>query len=63
MWLRPDDADHGVVVYVVVENIEITLQKVAGLGGEVILPKTPQGHAFKAYFADPDGNLFGLWQE
>ena len=63
LWLRPDDADHGVVVYVVVEDIEAILQQVADLGGEVALPKTPQGTAFKAYFTDPDGNLFGLWQE
>jgi len=63
MWLRPDNGDLGVVVYVVVEDIEAVLQKVTDLGGEVILPKTPQGPAFKAYFTDPDGNLFGLWQE
>ena len=63
LWLRPDDADHGVVVYVGVEDIEAILQQVADLGGEVALPKTAQGSAFRAYFTDPDGNLFGLWQE
>ncbi len=63
MWLRPDDANLGVVVYVLVEDIETVLERVTGLGGEVVLPRTPQGPAFKAYFTDPDGNLFGLWQE
>jgi predicted enzyme related to lactoylglutathione lyase len=63
MWLRPDDANLGVVVYVIVKDIEAVLQKVTDLGGEVILPKTRQGPAFRAYFRDPDGNLFGLWQE
>jgi len=63
MWLRPNSGDLGVVVYVVVEDIEAVLQKVVDLGGEVVLPGTPQGPAFKAYFTDPDGNLFGLWQE
>jgi predicted enzyme related to lactoylglutathione lyase len=63
MWLRSDDANLGVVVYVLVEDIEIVLQKVTDLGGEIVLPKTPQGSAFKAYFTDLDGNLFGLWQE
>ena len=63
IWLRPDDANLGVVVYVVVEDIETVLHKVIELGGEVVLPKTPEGPAFKAYIADPDGNLFGLWQE
>ncbi len=63
MWLRPDNDDLGVVVYVVVEDIEVVLQKVVDLGGEIVLPKTPQGTAFKAYFTNPDGNLFGLWEE
>ena len=63
MWLRPDDANVGVVVYVLVEDIETVLKRVTDLGGEVVVPKTPQGPAFKAYFTDPDGTLFGLWQE
>jgi predicted enzyme related to lactoylglutathione lyase len=62
MWLRPD-ANLGVVVYVVVEDIETVLHKVTELGGEVVLPKTSQGSAFRSYVADPDGNLFGLWQD
>ncbi len=63
LWLRPDDANLGVVVYIVVEDIETVLQKVTDLGGKVALSKAPQGPAFKAYFTDPDGNLLGLWQE
>lgn len=63
MWLRPDDANVGVVVYVLVEDIETVLKRVTDLGGEVVVPKTPQGPAFRAYFTDPDGTLFGLWKE
>jgi predicted enzyme related to lactoylglutathione lyase len=63
LWLRPQAAHLGVVVYVVVEDIDAVLGKVANLGGEVVVPKSPQGPAFKAYFEDPDGNLFGLWQD
>ncbi len=63
MWLRPDEANVGVVVYVLVDDIETALERVTHLGGEVVLPKTPQGPAFKAYFTDPDGTLFGLWQQ
>jgi hypothetical protein len=63
LWLRPDDADLGVVVYVVVEDIDAVLRKVGDLDGKVVAPKAPEGAAFKAYFSDPDGNLFGPWQE
>ena len=63
MWLRPDDASLGVVVYVIVQDIETILLQVTDLGGKVVLPKTSQGPAFKSYITDPDGNLFGLWQE
>jgi hypothetical protein len=63
LCLRPDGAALGVVVYVVVEDIDAVLGRVATLGGEVVVPRTPEGAASKAYFRDPDGNLFGLWQE
>ncbi len=63
IWLRPEDEPLGVVVYIIVDDIEATLKKVTELGGDVVTPKTRQGPAFKAYFTDPDGNLFGLWEE
>jgi predicted enzyme related to lactoylglutathione lyase len=63
LWLRPDEANLGTVVYVVVDDIDAVLRQVEELGGEMVLPKTAQGAAFKAYFRDPDGNLFALWQE
>lgn len=61
--LRPAGENLGVVVYIVVDDIETILKKVAELGGKVVTPKTPQGSAIKAYFNDPSGNLFGLWEE
>lgn len=64
IWLRPEGEPLGVVVYIVVEDIEAILKKVTELGGKVITPKIPQGPAFfRAYFTDPSGNLFGLWEE
>jgi hypothetical protein len=63
LWLRSKDQDVGVVVYVLVDDIEATLQKAVALGGRVVTPRTSEGPAFKAYLADPDGNIFGLWQE
>jgi len=63
IWLRPKGEPLGVVVYVVVEDIETILKKVTKLRGKVVTPKTPQGPAYRAYFTDPGGNLFGLWEE
>lgn len=63
IWLRPNDESLGVVVYIVVSNIETILKKVAELGGKVVTPKTPQGSSYRANFTDPSGNMFGLWEE
>ena len=63
IWLRPKGEPLGIVVYIVVDNIEITLEKVTARGGKIINPKTPQASAYQALFADPSGNQFGLWEE
>lgn len=63
MWLRPAGESVGVVVYIVVDDIDAVLEKVVAFGGEVVAPQAPQGSTLRAYFADPDGNVFGLWQE
>jgi predicted enzyme related to lactoylglutathione lyase len=39
------------------------LQRARELGGKVIAGKTRQGPAYRAYFADPSGNRWGLWEE
>lgn len=63
LWMRPDGADLGIVVYLAVEDVDAVLRPVTDLGGTVVEPKTRQGAAFKAYVRNPDGNLIGLWQE
>jgi predicted enzyme related to lactoylglutathione lyase len=63
LWLRPPSEQLGVVVYVLVEDIEAALQKAVALGGQIVVPRTPQGPCFRACFSDPDGNVLGLWEE
>jgi predicted enzyme related to lactoylglutathione lyase len=63
LWLRPEGETVGVVIYVVVDDIDATLRKVEELGGKTVAPRTPEGPSFRAYFTDPSGNLFGLWEE
>jgi uncharacterized protein len=54
----------GILAYVLVDNVEATLEKIAGLGGEVVMPMTPQkeGEAI-ATFRDPGGNELGIFHE
>jgi predicted enzyme related to lactoylglutathione lyase len=63
IWVRPQDEPLGVVVYIVVDDIVAILKKVVELGGNIVRPKIPQGPAHRAYFSDPSGNVFGLWEE
>ena len=71
-----DGADTGVVVgigsaqggstghvtgYVTVPDINATLEKVTALGGSVVMPRfSPDGNAFLALVADPEGHVLGL---
>jgi len=63
IWLRPKGEPLGVVVYVVVDDIEATLRRVTELGGKAVTPKAPLGGGYGAHFADPSGNLFGLYED
>lgn len=63
IWLRPSGEKPRTVVYILVEDIDVTLRKVVALGGKIVGSKVAEGPAFKACFATPDGNVFGLWQE
>jgi uncharacterized protein len=53
-----------VLVYVMVDSVEVTLTRIAAEGGEVVTPLTPQGEgeAF-ATFRDPAGNVLGIGQQ
>lgn len=62
-WLRLAQQQAGVVVYMLVTSIEDVLKRAVGLGGKVIAAKTAVGTAFRAFIADPDGNVLGLWEE
>ena len=61
---RPPAAETGLVVYVMVESVADTLEKIREAGGEVVTPLTPQGEgeAF-ATFRDPAGNILGIGQQ
>lgn len=52
----------GVVPYVYVDDIDETLAKVTGAGGEVSVPPYPEGDLWVAMTRDPAGNAIGVWQ-
>ena len=62
-WLRPAREKPRTVVYIHVPDIDATLKKVVALGGKVVEPKVAEGSNFRAFFASPDGNVFGLWED
>jgi predicted enzyme related to lactoylglutathione lyase len=63
LWLRPKGQRTGIVVYIHVADVDVTLRAVAAHGGKIIAAKSAEGRNLRAEFADPDGNRFGLWQE
>ena len=63
IWLRPEGERLGFVVYVLVDDIETTLEQVKRLGGEVVGPRIPVGAGHAAHFTDPSGNLVALYEE
>ncbi|KAF4635253.1 hypothetical protein G7Y89_g2855 [Cudoniella acicularis] len=58
----PDDKKvRGIVVYLMVEDVETTLEKVAGAGGKVVQEKTTEGeHTELGSFMDTEENLVGV---
>jgi predicted enzyme related to lactoylglutathione lyase len=62
---RPPARDPGMLAYVMVDNIDRSLDEVSKAGGQVVTPRTSIGSGGEAYatFRDPMGNMFGLYQE
>ncbi|RME27066.1 MAG: VOC family protein [Candidatus Zixiibacteriota bacterium] len=53
-----------VTFYVQVDDLQAYLDKAEKLGGKTIMPPTPiPGVGASAMFADPDGNMIGLFKQ
>src|SRR5690606_15335167 len=62
MTPRAEPVTHPVIV-VNVDDIDQSLQRIQELGGRVVEGRTAVGDmGYSAYFADPDGNVIGLWE-
>jgi uncharacterized protein len=63
-WIREDLIQApGPVAYLGVEDLEKTLDEVEAAGGRVLVRSQPfAGGGEIGLFADPDGNIVGLWR-
>jgi uncharacterized protein len=61
IFQAPQGAQPGVTFYVQVEDVQSHLDRVAALGGRVVVPITTVSNMVTfAQFADPDGNVVGI---
>jgi len=60
---RPPAAIPGVLVYIMVDSVSATLEKVVAHGGEIVQTIGADLPEITARFRDPAGNVFGLYQE
>ncbi|WP_158943800.1 VOC family protein [Granulicella sp. S190] len=60
---RPVTSIAGVLVYVMVDSVAAALETVVAAGGKIAEPIGADAPEVTARFLDPDGNVFGLYQE
>jgi len=53
---------HYTMFYVQVDDVKAYLDKVAALGGKMLVPPVEIPTGTFAWFADPEGNTIGLWK-
>jgi predicted enzyme related to lactoylglutathione lyase len=59
---RPSSPTPGLLIYVMVANLPATVDAITANGGRMV-PTGIQGPEVTAQFADPDGNVLGLYQD
>src|SRR5262245_14844205 len=60
---RPPSRDAGLLLYVMVADLEATAGAIVANGGVIVQPPDPAARDIVARFRDPAGNLIGLYQE
>jgi uncharacterized protein len=64
-WVTDQEAagEDGLRAYIYVASVTDMLASVTAQGGRVVRPPYAEGTLRVALFADPAGNVLGLWQE
>jgi uncharacterized protein len=60
---RPPASDPGLLLYVMVDNAEATVEAIVAHGGELVQPIGGDAPEITARFRDPGGNVIGIYQE
>jgi predicted enzyme related to lactoylglutathione lyase len=60
---RPPAAQPGLLVYVMVDSVSATVDKIVANGGEIVQPIGADAPEITARFRDPGGNVIGLYQQ
>lgn len=60
---RPPAGNPGLLIYVMVDSVAATLDKIVASGGVVVQPIGGDAPEITARFRDPAGNVIGLYQE
>jgi len=60
---RPSSSVPGLLLYIMVDSVSTTVETVLAHGGRIVQPLGVDAPELTARFADPDGNVLGLYQE
>jgi len=59
---RPPMVEVGLMVYIMVDSVEATCGRIVSGGGQIVQPVGGDAPEITARFADPYGNVLGLYQ-
>lgn len=64
-WVRgrPPMTDVGLLIYIMVDSVADTVDKVTNNGGKIVRPIGADAPEITARFSDPAGNVLGLYQQ
>src|SRR5689334_4966949 len=60
---RPPMSEVGLLIYIMVDDIEAAVAAVESHGGRIVQPIGADAPELTARFSDPAGNVLGLYQE
>jgi predicted enzyme related to lactoylglutathione lyase len=64
IWVtgRPPMSTVGLLIYIMVDNVNDTIDGIVAAGGEITQPVGADAPEITARFRDPGGNILGLYQ-